>query len=69
MVKNVHMLRKLDETLIARERISHVDSLRLMDSLWEEAETLGVLPLKNPLDGIEIDIRMARILNSCSKKF
>jgi hypothetical protein len=31
--------------------------------MWEEGRKLGVLPLKDPLEGIEVDIRMARILN------
>ena len=29
---------------------------------------LGVLPLKEPLDGIDVDIRIAKALNSCLKK-
>ncbi len=38
--------------------------------MWQEAVDLGVLPLKDPLEGIEVDIRIAKILNQglCSKK-
>lgn len=38
-------------------------NLRLLDALYQEARTLGVFPLKDPLDGIETDIRLARVLH------
>jgi hypothetical protein len=28
-----------------------------------EARFLGILPLRNPLDGIDVDIRLAAVLN------
>jgi hypothetical protein len=31
--------------------------------MWREGLTLGVLPLEDPLEGIEVDVRLARILN------
>jgi hypothetical protein len=31
--------------------------------MWREGMALGVLPLKDPLEGIEVDIRIARMLN------
>jgi hypothetical protein len=31
--------------------------------MWQEGVLLGVLPLKDPLEDIEVDIRIARILN------
>ncbi len=39
----------------------------LVESLWEEAKSLGIFPLKDPLEGIDVDIRIAQVLNSCSK--
>jgi hypothetical protein len=37
-------------------------SFRIHDLLVEEARQLGILPLRDPLDGIEEDIRRARVL-------
>jgi hypothetical protein len=31
--------------------------------MWLEGMALGVLPLKDPLEGIEVDIRIAEMLN------
>jgi hypothetical protein len=42
------------------------ESLRLFEAMWKEGVTLGILPLSDPLDGIEGDIEFARVLN-CSK--
>jgi len=36
--------------------------------MWNEGVMLGVLPPKNPLEGIEVDIKVAKVLNSCLKK-
>jgi hypothetical protein len=36
--------------------------------MWKEAVALGAFPPKDPLEGIEVDINIAKILNSCSKK-
>jgi hypothetical protein len=38
--------------------------LRRYDGMLEEARQLGVIPLKDPLDGIEEDIRRARIFRA-----
>lgn len=39
----------------------------LFESMYQEALVLGVLPDDHPLEGIEVDIRIARILNSVSE--
>jgi len=36
--------------------------------MWNEGAKLGVLPTKEPLEGIEVDIKIAKALNSCLKK-
>ncbi|MFZ3072791.1 MAG: hypothetical protein WA162_06085 [Thermodesulfobacteriota bacterium] len=42
-------------------------AMGIFEGLWNEAVALGVLPSKDPLEGIEVDIKVAKILNSCSK--
>jgi hypothetical protein len=34
-----------------------------VDALYKEAVTLGIIPLKNPLDGIEVDLKIAKVIN------
>ena len=65
MVKNPKLLQEFMNTLSRKEGplpFSH--SLKLFTSMWLEGVRLGVLPPKKPLEGIETDIKIARVLNS-----
>ena len=42
--------------------------MKLFSDMWNEGLRLGVLPPKDPMDGIDVDIRIAKALNSCLKK-
>jgi hypothetical protein len=48
-------------------RFDHGRALEIFTRLWEEGCALGVLPPADPMEGIETDLTIARILNSCSK--
>jgi len=48
-----------------RQPLTLEQKLRLYDGMLDEARALGVFPLKDPLDGIDEDIRRARILRAC----
>jgi len=63
MIRNVHLMEELNKSQIRALRPDYFRNLRLFEALYREAKALGVLPLKNPLEGIEKDIRLARILN------
>jgi hypothetical protein len=69
MVKNSKKLRAFEA---ARTRAEHLDldeKYRILDALYEEARMLGVLPPKDPLEGIEDKIRLARALNGIKGPF
>lgn len=68
MVKNPKLLVEFENKELKKERFSYKKALKLFEAMWQEATTIGVLPLKDPLEGIETDINLARILNSCLKK-
>ncbi len=68
MIKHPDMVKKTEEDFLKEEgEIGYLRSLKIVESLYNEAVHLGALPLKDPLEGIEVDIRIARILNSCLK--
>ena len=67
MIKNPQILNNLEKETIRKENISFGKALALFEAMWKEGITLGAIPPKDPLEGIETDIRIARILN-CSKK-
>ena len=64
MVRDVHTLRRFEDDFIRREPQRSIrQALQLYEAMWKEGVTLGILPLSDPLDGIEVDIDLARVLN------
>ncbi len=63
-------LRKPSELLrfeldfLRKEKVDMVRNFRIVEGLYREAVALGVIPLKNPLDGIEVDLKIAKVVNS-----
>jgi hypothetical protein len=68
VIKNVHFLEKIEKDLILKNKLSYEQSLKIFESMWKEGIKLGILPLKDPSDGLEVDLKIAKILNSCLKK-
>ena len=69
MIKDGEILRKFERTFISGQgRLSYAQSRKLFTAMWKEGVTLGVFPSVDTLAGVEVDIRMARILNTCLTK-
>ncbi len=64
MIKDTNLLNEFEQAYLKSEKLTYEQALKLFESLWQEAKALGVIPLKEPLEGIETDIRLARILNN-----
>ncbi len=56
--------RKFEIEFVKKERVDIEKNFRLVEALYHEAVTLGVLPPKKPLDGIEVDLKIAKVVNS-----
>ncbi|MCL4377605.1 MAG: hypothetical protein M1409_04370 [Actinobacteria bacterium] len=67
MIKDVELLKKFENDFLKNTPISYIDALKIFEALWHEAETLKVLPGEDIMEGIDIKIKIAKILNSCSK--
>lgn len=68
MIRDAAVLRQFEEDFSRRHRLTHRQALAVLDGLWAEGRALGVLPPRDLLSGIDVDVRIARILNSCSKR-
>lgn len=69
MIKRPDMLQEFEDDFARKEgRIPYARAMTIFSSLWREGRSLGVFPGEDPLEGIEVDIRLAKVLNSCSKK-
>ncbi len=69
MLRRPDLINKLnDDIALHQGKLTHAQAMKIFVSLWEEGVSLGVLPPKDHLEGIDTDIRLAKVLNSCLKK-
>ena len=59
MIENSRLIEAFEKQQIKASRPDYSRNLRIFEGLYREAKTLGVFPLKNPLEGIEVDNRVA----------
>ncbi len=57
-----------EDEFLRKSTLSYEQSLKLLDGMWEMGIALGVLPPEDPLEGIEVDIKVARVVNCLKKK-
>ena len=63
MVKNPKTLQAFEAARIGAEKVDIEQNFRILDALFEEALMHGALPPKDPLEGIEVKIRIAKAIN------
>ena len=57
MIKNTKTLEKFEKKYIKKNNLTFKEKLKIYESLWAEALLMKVLPSKDPLEGIDIDIK------------
>ena len=67
MIRDAEALRRFEDDLARREKTDFARNLRLVDSLHRETVRFGGSPRKNPMDGIEVVLRVAEVLNLVRK--
>ena len=69
MVKNPVKLRAFEVERMKAEPVDIEKNFRILDALYEEARSLGIFPLKDPLEGIEEKARLAWAINGIKRSF
>ena len=62
MIKNRLKLDKFYTELEAKEKLSYKEALAIYDALHKEAVSLGAINSENILDGLEVDLKVARAM-------
>ena len=57
---------EFNRELLERENLSHKEALRIYEAMHKEAVSLGVINSKNILEGLEVDIGIAKAINGLS---
>jgi len=60
-------IQKFEMERMRNERLDVKRSFQIEESLYQEAVALGIFPLGNPFEGLEVDIRIAKAINRVSK--
>jgi len=63
MVRNKRKLNEFYRKLIEEEYIFHKKALSIYEALHKEAVSLGVINSENILEGLEVDLRIAKAIN------
>jgi transcriptional regulator with XRE-family HTH domain len=57
-------LQEFELDFLREEKVDLARNFRIVEALYKEAVTFGIIPLKNPLEGIEVDLKIAKVVNS-----
>ena len=63
MIQNRHKLDEFQRKLDAEESLSYREALAIYEMLHKEAVSLGAINSENILDGLEVDLRIAKAIN------
>ena len=64
MIRNRAKLEEFYRKLDAEEKLSYRQDLAIYEMLHKEAVSLGAISSDNILEGLEVDLRIARAINN-----
>ena len=67
MIKNREIVQKFEEELIKKEKVNLAKNFQIMDAMYKEARALGAIPMKDTLNGWDIDAKIAMVVNYVPK--
>ena len=60
-------MNEFERELIRKENLSYKEALTIFEALHKEAVALGVINSENILDGIEVDLKVARAMSRLNR--
>ena len=64
MIKDPEKFRNFEIKLLKKKTVDIVQKYTILEAMYKEAVMLGVFPLKNPMEGVENAIKVAKAVNS-----
>jgi hypothetical protein len=64
MIKDIKMWEEFEKKLIRESVSDYQKNSKIFEMMLNYAKSIGAFPPLDPLEGIEVDIRIAKILNS-----
>jgi hypothetical protein len=63
MIINRAELEKFEKERIRAEKVDLRKNIAILNALYDEAVALGVFPVKDPLEGLDVVLKIARVVN------
>ncbi|MCX5782375.1 MAG: hypothetical protein NT145_06695 [Elusimicrobia bacterium] len=67
MIKNIELFEKFQRQLLKTKKYSYGQALKIYENLHKEAVFFGAISSKTILEGIEVDKKIAKMLNGAKK--
>lgn len=64
MMRKPQVVRSFEDAYSSARSTDYLENVAIFEAMWVEAVALGILPGIDPLAGIEVDLRLARMINS-----
>ncbi len=62
MVKNAHLLEELDRQDAREHPLTIEQKYAILNAMYDYARKVGAFPPQDPLEGLEVDLRLAELL-------
>ena len=62
MVQNGHLLEELDRTIAQQHPLTVEQKYAILNAMYDYARKVGRFPPEDPLEGLEVDLRLAELL-------
>jgi len=69
MIKDKKFYQEFEDEFLRNEKLTLDEKFRIYDEMYLWAKELGVFPLKDPLEGIEDDIKLAKFFKKLAEKY
>ena len=63
MIKNPVRFRSWEEERLRKEKADYARNMRLYEAMHKEARSLGIFQRLDPLEGLDLKIRLAKAIN------
>lgn len=64
MITNSKKIQEFEKRLVRSEKVDVAKNFKIAEAMYREAVELHAIPARDPLCGIEIDIKIAKVVNS-----
>jgi len=66
LIKNPSKVEEFEQQIIKKRKPDFRKNLAIVEAMYQEARNMGVFG-RDPLDGLEVDLKIARIINHVRK--